>query len=411
MRTIILGLCFFISFLAKAQRECATQAYLDAQLASHAGISKKQADIESFIQRQKITTRLNGDEGSSVTGVIKIPVVVHILYNTASENIPDAQVFNQLAALNRDFRRLNNDTLNTPDPFKSLAADVQIEFVLATADEEGRPTTGIVRKHTYVTYWKTDDQIKFSSEGGSNAWDSRFYLNIWVGNLQSVIGYSSSPGGDVTKDGVVISTSVFGSVKSGNYNLGRTTVHEVGHWLGLKHIWGDQYCGDDLVDDTPRQGNFTPGCPTGFRSSCSNGTTGDMYMNFMDYTADACMNLFTEGQKERMRILFIQEGPRHSILASKGLWQPWKEPLPEAVELPAQVTIYPNPAQSDLTINLDETWVGKTIHILNSNGAVIITFRVNSKIQKIDVQRLKPGLYYLHGTKANGKLLQKFIKL
>ena len=96
-------------------------------------------------------------------------------------------------------------------------------------------------------------------------------------------------------------------------------MHEVGHWLGLKHIWGDTYCGDDLIEDTPLQGNFTPGCPTGFRTSCSNGTTGDMYMNYMDFTNDACLNLFTEGQKEKMLSLFTAGGPRNSILSSKGL--------------------------------------------------------------------------------------------
>src|ERR1043165_4981181 len=100
--------------------------------------------------------------------------------------------------------------------------------------------------------------------------------------------------------------------------MGRTAVHEVGHWLGLKHIWGDAACGDDLVEDTPPQGWYTQGCPTGFHSSCNNGVMGDMYMNYMDYTSDACMNLFTAGQKQRMRALFATGGARASLLQSKG---------------------------------------------------------------------------------------------
>src|SRR5205085_1117085 len=217
---------------------------------------------------------------------------------------------------------------------------------------------------------------KFSSSGGDDAWDSNSYLNIWVGSMFGLLGYSSEPGGPANKDGIVMSPSAFGTINtSGAYNKGRTGVHEVGHWLGLKHIWGDAYCGDDLVDDTPKQGNFTQGCPSGFRSSCSNGTLGDMYMNYMDFTDDACMNLFTQGQKQRMLSLFNNGGPRNALLLSSGLNTPWvaNAPVDETPVSNSQFKFYPNPAVGEIILNFEynPAWIGQTISIINMNGTVL----------------------------------------
>ena len=409
MRTIALVICILISSIVLAQRECATQSYIDAQKISNPSLSNRLADVENFIQHQKTNARLNG---SGAANVITVPVVVHVLYSTPSQNISDAQVKSQIDALNRDFRRDNADSVNTPDRFKPFAADVQIEFTLATADVNGRATTGIVHKKTDVGYWKSDDNIKFSAQGGDDAWDSRYYLNFWVGNLQSVLGYSSLPGGPAEKDGVVITASAFGTINVGGiYNLGRTAVHEIGHWLGLKHIWGDYYCGDDLVDDTPKQGNFTPGCPNTFRSSCSNGPLGDMYMNYMDYTADACLNLFTEGQKQRMRSLFNAGGARNTILYSKGLNKPWNNTVEEAPLPSSSAKLYPNPANNEVLLNLDEKWIGKSVQIINMNGSISLTIKVTSSIQKINLSSLKSGMYFLRGENGVEKLSEKLVKL
>jgi hypothetical protein len=410
MRTFVLGICISISSIAFAQRDCATQSYMEEQKRSYPSLSDKLEIVENFIRRQKTNVRLQGE---GAVPVIKIPVVVHVLYSSPSQNISEAQVKSQIEALNRDFRRDNADSVNTPERFKSLGADVQIEFILASSDPKGRTTNGIVRKQTSVINWKADDKIKSSAEGGSDAWDSRYYLNIWVGNLQYVIGYSTVPGSSAEKDGVVIATSVFGTIdKTGSYNLGRTTVHEVGHWLGLKHIWGDYYCGDDLVDDTPKQGNFTPGCPNTFRSSCNNGSAGDMYMNYMDYTGDACLNLFTQGQKERMRSLFNGGGPRNSLLYSKGLNQPWVEGAPlEELPFTPFAKLYPNPAINEIVLNLNEKWVGKKLHIVNANGVVLSTINIASKNQAINLTTFKTGMYFLHGDNGVEKLREKFIKL
>lgn len=414
-----MGLLLFSVFELSAQRECATQQYLKYLLGADAQTARNIRDVEIFTQR--MSTQGTGSANRlAAEYIIRIPVVVHVLYNTTAQNISDAQVKSQIDALNRDFRRLNADSVNTPLPFKSLAADVQIEFALATADPKGRATTGIVRKATGVTYWQMDDKIKYSEQGGDNAWDSRYYLNIWVGNTRSLLGYSSVIGAPADKDGIVINTSAFGTLNmSGAYDNGRTAVHEAGHWLGLKHIWGDALCGDDGIYDTPTQSGFTTSCPTGIRtSSCGSNPAGDMYMNYMDFTNDACLNLFTTGQKEHMRSLFEDGAPRYSLLLSKGLNSPWtEESLPEeaipVVIAPAQLKLYPNPTSSELVLDFeyDASWIGKEVKILNMNGVVIGIVLVSSKTQKVPLSTFTPGVYFIQGINGNKKISQKFIKL
>lgn len=413
MRTLLLGIGIAFTTLLHAQRNCASTEYADLQRSLNPQLSLKTAEIEEFIQAQ--APLLAKEEGENVT-VIRIPVVVHVLYNTSTQNISDAQIYSQIEALNRDFRRRNGDTANTPFRFKGIAADVQIEFALATADPDGRPTTGIIRKKTNVPHWTTDDKVKRSLEGGDDAWDRNTYLNIWVANLRSLLGYSSVLGCSPEVDGVVIHYGAFGTINTAApYHMGRTAVHEVGHWLGLKHIWGDTYCGDDKVDDTPQQGNFTPGCPTSFRSSCSNGSMGDMYMNYMDYTDDACVNLFTVGQKQRMLSLFNPGGPRYALLSSKGLAAPWKEPIVEEPSQPDgvqhQITAYPNPVAKELSLNVDENWIGQTVQVVNLNGVVVNQIRITSRTTRVDLSRLSPGVYFLQGNNGTGRISHKLVKL
>ena len=415
MRAILLCVYLLASLLIFAQRECATQQYV-AGIASNTEIARRMEDVEGFIQNSSNNIKASIASGTSGNLIIRIPVVIHVLYNTAHLNISDEQIRTQLNALNRDFRRQNSDTVNTPARFKSLAADVQIEFVLATADPKGRTTTGIVRKLTAVAEWNMDDKIKFIANGGDDAWDSRYYLNIWVGKMRSLLGYSSAPGGPAEKDGLVINVTAFGTQNvSAQYDMGRTVVHEAGHWMGLKHIWGDTYCGDDLVDDTPKQGGFTSGCPINFRTSCNNGSMGDMYMNYMDFTNDACMNLFTLGQAERMQALFKTGGPKNSFLVSKGLNDPWLEEAP-IVEMPlakTSLTIYPNPAINELIINFanEDNWMGKELRLISINGSVLQKIKITSNIQKINISMLQAGMYAIQGENGNQKLKEKFIKL
>src|SRR5664279_2917617 len=174
--------------------------------------------------------------------VIVVPVVFHVLYNTSVQNVSDQQVLSQLTVLNNDYRRLNADTINTPEPFKKIAADTRIVFCLAKVDPNGRYTSGIIHKYTKEALFLSDDEMKFSSGGGDDAWDSKKYLNIWVCNLFGrTLGYAVMPGGPAEKDGVVIQYTAFGTLGTAvaPFNKGRTTTHEIGHWLGLRHLWGD----------------------------------------------------------------------------------------------------------------------------------------------------------------------------
>ena len=399
-----------------AQRACSSFDYLESEAKTNPSVKYTIERVENFIQR-----KLN--EASRVAGrphvgnIIKIPVVVHVLYNKASENVTDEKVIEQIKILNDNFRRRAADSSNTPDWFKSIAADCGIEFQLATSDPQRRATTGIVRKYTAVTKWSADDQMKQSTKGGADAWDTKSYLNIWVCSLGSIAGYSSFPGGPADKDGVVIARGVFGKSSRAGYEMGKTAVHEIGHWLGLRHIWGDSYCGDDWVNDTPKQGNFTPGCPSGIRTSCSSGPNGDMYMNFMDLTQDACINMFTEGQKERMRTLFETDGARSGMLSSAGLlpalYSAPEEPVDE-VPTTLQAKMYPNPATNEIILDLsyDIRWMGQPVRITNLQGQPVLQATVNSKLVKIDITKLTPGIYFLLAKKEDGETIkQKFIKL
>lgn len=395
------------------QRNCYSYTYQQAQFAQKPGLKQTVTSLENFAGNY-IANRIAGRLESAV---IKIPVVVHVLYHQPSEKISDALVQSQIDVLNTCFRKLNSDTANIPQVFKSLAADCEIEFQLASSDPQKRYTTGIVKKYTPIAKWKADDKMKFSAEMGDDAWDPDSYLNIWVCNMDKYAGYSSLPGDDKNIDGVVIGFPAFGvNDKRAGYGLGKTAVHEIGHWLNLKHIWGDTYCGDDGVSDTPKQADYTPGCPSGVRITCGNSPTGDMYNNYMDLTSDPCINMFTEGQKTRMRAMFEPGGIRYPLLFSKGLNTPliFETPLPDDDPKWLEPRIYPNPATNELTIDLtyDARWVGNYYRVTNLQGQVLLQGIISSKLQKIYINRLKPGMYFLAAKKGDGvSIKQKFIKL
>ncbi len=300
-----------------AQRNCGTMDYLDQQLQSDPALQQRMNEIEEH------TNNFVLEEDNRVGASVTIPVVFHVLYNNSTQNISDARVLAQLDVLNKDFRKLNSDIVNVPASFAGLAADASIEFCLATVDPNGNATSGIVRKSTTVTSFSSNNAMKYSAQGGNDAWNSSKYLNIWICNLGGgLLGYAQFPGGATATDGVVV---LFGTVGSSTvpgtstpYHLGRTLTHEVGHWLNLRHIWGDANCGSDLVTDTPTQQTSNYGCPTFPKVTCSNGPNGDMFMNYMDYVDDACMHMLTTGQKARAQALFAVGGARASLLTSGG---------------------------------------------------------------------------------------------
>lgn len=317
--TIVAAIAMAVSY-AQAQRSCGSMEHLQ-QMSEDPQVVERRMQIEAFTEEW---VRNNGGDRALVT----IPVVVHVVYNTATENISDAQIQSQIDVLNADFRKLNSDASLVPSAFSSLAADANIEFCLASTDPNGASTTGITRTSTTATSFSTNDGVKFTSSGGRNAWDATKYLNIWVCDISGgILGYAQFPGGSVSTDGVVIDYQYFGTIGTATapFNKGRTATHEVGHWLNLYHIWGDDgtaCTGSDSVSDTPNQADENYGCPVFPQVSCSNGPNGDMFMNYMDYTDDACMYMFSNGQASRMQALFAAGGARASLLTSNGCGAP-----------------------------------------------------------------------------------------
>lgn len=266
---------------------------------------------------------------------VTIPAVVHVLFNTDEENISDEQIASQIRILNEDFGGTNSDIANVPDFFKPLIGKSRIQFALAKRDPDGNPTNGITRTSTTRSSFPMDEfvdsglvePIKFDSLGGKNAWPSDQYLNMWVCNLNGgLLGYAQFPGGPAETDGVVMTHRSFGDTGTAAtppFNKGRTTTHEVGHYFNLRHIWGDDQSrpdpcsGSDLVDDTPNQDLPSFGTSTHPRRSCG---SPDMFMNYMDYTDDAGMFMFSQGQVARMHAAL--DGPRASLKNSDALTAP-----------------------------------------------------------------------------------------
>lgn len=325
-KILTFGLAALFAGAVSAQRVCHTMHVWEKQKQENPELEQRMHEIERVTENYLRNGSAYQNANERVTGVVTIPVVVHVIYNSSKpqENISDAQIQSQIAVLNEDFRRTNPDHVNVPSLFSSLKADTEIQFVLATTTPTGQATTGITRKASTRTSWGTNDDCKKPSAGGVAPWDATRYLNIWVCNIGGgILGYAQFPGGSTATDGVVISPQYFGSSSKGTgfylsapFDKGRTATHEVGHWLNLRHIWGDANCGNDFVADTPTQQTSNGGCPTFPKPSCGN--TSDMFMNYMDYTDDRCMYMFTLGQKDRMRATFEPGGGRSGFVGGSS---------------------------------------------------------------------------------------------
>ena len=251
--------------------------------------------------------------------LVTIQVVVHVVAKTEEEDISDEQIESQIEVLNQDYRGKNADRSKIPDVWAGLAADPNLQFALATQDPKGKPTNGITRVRTTRDSFGTGDSVKTRAGGGTPPWATDRYLNIWVCNLgDGLLGYAQFPGGPARTDGVVILYTAFGTngAAADPFNLGRTATHEVGHYLNLRHIWGDtnDCSGSDQVSDTPRAQAPNYGKPDFPHISCSNGPDGDMFMDYMDYVDDAAMFMFTQGQAARMNATLA--GPRKKLAAA-----------------------------------------------------------------------------------------------
>ncbi len=315
----ILGALLLTATLASAQRNCGTMEVLDRQLREDPAMQERMNAIENHTQQ------FVQNPGAQDRVVVTIPVVVNVVYFNGTQNISDAQIQTQIDVLNADFRLLNADQSLIPPLFQGLKADSEVNFCLATRDPSGNATTGIRRRQTTVNGFGTNDAVKYDANGGISAWDRNSYLNLWICDLSGgLLGYAQFPGGPAATDGVVCDFAYVGTIGTATvpFNLGRTATHEVGHWLNLRHIWGDANCGSDLVSDTPLHNTSNGGCPAYPHYSTCSGAPIEMTMNYMDYTDDACMYMFSLGQKARMQAVIVPGGSRASLANSLGCQAP-----------------------------------------------------------------------------------------
>lgn len=423
---VALIVCFASTFAQTPQqpkRNCASNELYLQQLKNDPEFARNQKQIEQFTQD---FIRKGGvasmDKTLVGTPTYIIPVVVHVVYNTTAQNITTAQVQSQIDVLNKDYQKLNTDVSKVPSVWTSLVADCKIQFCLATKDPSGLATTGIVRKSTTKTSFTTNNDVKKTAKGGDDAWPAASYLNLWVCNLSGgVLGYAQFPGGAAATDGVVIDNNAFGTTGtvSAPYNLGRTATHEVGHWLNLRHIWGDDGTGcngSDQVTDTPNQADEHYGCPKFPQVSCSNGPNGDMFMNYMDYTDDRCMYMFTNGQMTRMYGV-LKAGGAHNSITTSGKCGPVPPAIANgastATNAKALLNVVPNPVVSGTpTVSYKLMAAAKTqLSVSNVYGNFVKNINIGNQsagsyqIQPTELGNLENGIYLLKLVSASGEIL------
>lgn len=378
---VFLLICLNIS----AQERCGTKA-------------PDTGEFENWISTKIAEKRLQTHR--PLATVYQIPVVVHVFHKGepvgTGVNLSEERIKAQIDSLTADFRRLNADAINTPTEFLPVAADVEIEFVLAKQDPAGNPTNGIVRlQGSRNSYRSNSHRPLLRSE---SYWPPEHYLNIVVTDLEVFIGYASFPiydfegiindTGDYIYDGVLVDFEYFGvnPTTPSFESYGRTLTHEVGHYLGLRHIWGDGNCSvDDFVDDTPLansdNGDYTSPCTFPNPDDDIICTPGEpeMFQNYMDYTDDICMNLFTEGQKTRMRTVLENATNRFTLVSSPGLIEPSRF----ADDLAATHILEPQLA-------ICETTIIPTVRVVNYGTTVITSYDVQLLIDgsPIDIQSI-----------------------
>ena len=436
IRLTVFALLLATTSFSQSIHRCATVNAIQLRDAETPGYAS--AVNRTFEKAKEIATRKETNAGV----VYQVPVVVHIVYNSPEENIPNGLVYAQIARLNRDYRKMNADTTDTRTEFKPVAADAEIEFYLAGTDPDGNPTGGITRTQTSRADFAPDffgnglDDVKQSSLEGVDSWDTDNYLNIWVcdlvgGNpLFQLFGFAYPPatapnwpaGSAATSpelEGVVIHYEVFGDgnpLATGALSVsdkGRTAVHEIGHYLGLRHIWGDAnvFLGedgctvDDGIDDTPNAADNAAQVCNFNKNTCTDTPTDvpDMIENYMDYAQDQCMNLFTQGQVDIMRSML--ETARTELV--DGSVAP--SSIDERVSAD-QIAVFPNPAKDVVQIQLPTEIEVENILLLDINGRTIRFFPINRFIQSTVVNLDVPaGSYLLQLQNAEGLVNKRVV--
>lgn len=411
---LVLGLTMLsISFLsAQSSDKCYADDLRRAALAQNPSL---QAEIDAA--EVAIASYINRENESSTSVVLTIPVVIHIIHNGEDvgegSNISEEQALSLITRLNEDYRKMNADTLEGSHPFYVDQADTEIEFCLVTEDPDGNPTTGVERYDFEQESWSVSEIDEIVKP--ETIWDRYNYMNVWSINLDDpdapgVDGYATFPNATTdTTDGVVILYTAFGVPEEGKSIV---ATHEVGHYLNLNHIWGDNIpdCGDDLVSDTPPTDNSNEGCPSfphNADNSCGSGSNGEMFMNYMDYSDAECTVMFSNGQKDRMVAAIMMF--RSSLLSSTAC-----NIISSANQagVLAEMKVFPNPSQGIFSVDLPKFSAQQRVQlsVYDMSGVRQYQAKEESTSQiELDLSNLPTGVYFLRATLADNIMTTRLV--
>ena len=420
----IIALSGSLSVFGQESNKTIRCSQMDAEAQLQKENPNRLAELEAYEKELNKWIEAHPYDSQKTRATINIPVVVHVLWNKAVENISDAQILSAINVLNEDFNRKNADASKTPSLFTSVAGAADVNWCMAVQDPQGKPTNGIIRIQTTKTGFATDNGAKKSgaSFGGSDAWPTDKYFNIWCVNFtdQQLLGYGEFPTNVQTNThGFCATYKAFGlgGANVAPFNLGRTGTHEVGHCFNLKHIWGDeaQCAADDGVTDTPQQKSENYGVktfpqgPSAAGGCCTASDQSSMFMNYMDYTDDGAMNIFTKGQVTRM-LAVLNTGPYSKYNLSKGC-TPVATGLNE-FDAASIFNLSPNPTNGLITLTIKSALEKNAIvNVKNILGETMSTISLNALGENvsIDLSHHADGVYFIELIN-NGKVLtQKLI--